>query len=125
MQIRARNIPIFIILIVLVALWVLPVWTSMLLSTKSAEEYMRQTFYQLPTKFAFIDNFKEAMRTYSVHEHFFSSIFYSAFGAAIAIVFASMAGYSIVRLKPKFNFLLFLIFVSIIYKNKKSQVLLT
>ena len=52
------------------------------------------------------------MKTNSVHEHFFSSIIYSAFGAVMAIVFASMAGYSIVRLKPKFNFLLFLIIYS-------------
>ena len=112
MELRNRNILIYIILIVLVALWILPVWTSMLLSTKSPEEYFRQTFYQLPTKFALIDNFKEAMKTYKVHEHFINSVVYSAFGAVIAIVFASMAGYAIVRLRPKFNFLLFLIIYS-------------
>ena len=107
MELRNRNILIYIILIVLVALWILPVWTSMLLSTKSPEEYFRQTFYQI-----LIDNFKEAMKTYKVHEHFFNSVIYSVLGAVIAIVFASMAGYSIVRLRPKFNFVLFLIIYS-------------
>lgn len=112
MQFRAHRIPIYSILVILVLLWTLPVWTSLLLSTKSAEEYIRQRFYELPTHFAFVDNLKEVIRTYSVHEHFLNSILYSAIGAFIAIAFASTAGYSIVRLRPKFNFLLFLLIYS-------------
>lgn len=33
---KARNIPIYFILIVLVLLWILPVWTTFLVSFKSS-----------------------------------------------------------------------------------------
>jgi multiple sugar transport system permease protein len=112
MQLKVRNIPIYIILIVLVFLWLLPVWTSFFLSTKTVEDYISSKFYQLPRKIVFIDNMKEVMKTYRLHEHFLNSVVYSASGAIIAILFSSIAGYSIVRLKPKFNFLLFLLIYS-------------
>jgi len=112
MSVKTRNFPIYIILIVLAFLWFLPVWTSLLLSTKSPADYISQKFYEMPTKLAIVDNFKEAMRTYEVHKQFLNSVYYAIFGGVIAIIFSNMAAYSIVRLKPRFNFLLFLIIYS-------------
>jgi multiple sugar transport system permease protein len=108
----ARRIPTYVILIVLVLLWVLPVWTTFLVSFKSSEDFVSQKFYQLPTKVSFVDNLKNVLRIYRLHEHFLNSLLYAVTGAAIAIAVASLAGYSLVRLKPPLFFLLFLIIYS-------------
>jgi multiple sugar transport system permease protein len=108
----ARRIPTYVILIVLVLLWILPVWTTFLVSFKSSQDFVSQKFYQLPTKVSFVDNLKNVLRIYRLHEHILNSILYAAAGAAIAIAVASLAGYSLVRLKPPLFFLLFLIIYS-------------
>lgn len=109
---RIRKIPIYVIMIFLVLVWILPVWTSFLVSFKSAEDFVSAKFYEFPTRFAFHENLKKIIDIYKIQEHIISSLLYSAVGAGIAILFASMAGYSIVRLKPKFSFLLFFIIYS-------------
>jgi len=108
----ARRIPTYLILIVLVLLWLLPVWTTFLVSFKSSQDFMSQKFYQLPTQVSFLDNFRQVMKTYRLHEHFLNSLLYAVAGAGIAIAVSALAGYSIVRLKPRFFFLLFLVIYS-------------
>jgi multiple sugar transport system permease protein len=110
--IKLRELPVFIILIILALVWFLPIWTSFLASFKSAEDFVSQRFFELPTRFAFQDNLKKIIDIYRIQEHVVSSLLYSTLGAGAAILFASMAGYSIVRLRPKYNFLLFFIIYS-------------
>jgi multiple sugar transport system permease protein len=86
--------------------------TTFLVSFKSSQDYLNQQFYQLPTRVSFIKNFKNVMEQYRLHHHFLNSFLYATMGAGIAILTASMAGFSIIRLRPKFNFLLFLIIYS-------------
>jgi len=112
MRTAAHRLPTYLILILLVLLWLLPVWTTFLVSFKSSEDFMSQRFYHLPTKVSFMDNFRNVMKTYRLHEHFLNSLLYAAAGAGIAIAVASMAGFSIVRLKPPLFFLLFLLIYS-------------
>jgi len=107
-----RKIPIYLILVVLVALWLLPVVTTFLVSFKSSQDFMSQRFYQLPTKISLVDNFRNVLKIYHLHEHFLNSLLYAVAGAGIAITVSSMAGFSIVRLKPRFFFLLFLVVYS-------------
>jgi multiple sugar transport system permease protein len=109
---RPQKIPLYVVVIVLVLAWILPVWTTFLVSLKSGEDYLNQQFYQLPRTFSFFKNLKNVIDQYRLHEHYLNSILYATTGAGIAIVTASMAGFSIVRLKPRFNFLLFLIIYS-------------
>jgi multiple sugar transport system permease protein len=108
----ARKIPTYLILIVLVLTWLLPVWTTFLVSFKSSQDFMSQKFYQLPTKVSFLHNFLSVMKTYKLQDHFLNSLLYAVAGAGIAIAVSSMAGFSIVRLKPPLFFLLFLVIYS-------------
>jgi multiple sugar transport system permease protein len=108
----AHKLPTYLILIILVLAWLLPVWTTFLVSFKSAQDFMSQKFYELPTKVSFLDNLRSVMKTYRLHEHFLNSLLYSVAGAGIAIAVSSMAGYSLVRLKPPLFFLLFLLIYS-------------
>jgi multiple sugar transport system permease protein len=111
-RVNARKIPIYLILIVLTVMWIAPVFFTFIVSFKNAQDFVSQKFYQMPTKFAFLDNLKQVMKQYRLNSHFVNSLIYAVAGAAVTIVTASMAGYSIVRLRPKFNFLLFLIIYS-------------
>jgi multiple sugar transport system permease protein len=108
----ARKIPIYLILIVLAALWITPVFFTFIVSVKNPQDFVSQKFYQMPTKFFFLDNLRQVIKQYRLSAHFLNSLLYAVAGAAVAIITASMAGFSIVRLRPKLNFLLFLIIYS-------------
>jgi multiple sugar transport system permease protein len=107
-----RKIPIYLILVVLSILWIAPVFFTFIVSFKTAQDFVSQKFYDMPTSVAFLDNLRQVMKMYKLNAHFVNSLLYAVAGAAVAIVTASMAGFSIVRLRPKFNFLLFLVIYS-------------
>jgi len=106
------NIIVHGILIFLVIVWLLPVYSSLIAAFKSVEEFADTLFYSIPKTFAFFDNIKISLSEYRLHVHLFSSTLYAVFGALFAVIFSSMAAYSLIRLKPKFNFLLFIIIYS-------------
>jgi multiple sugar transport system permease protein len=103
---------IYLVLVILAAIWLLPVFSSFLVSFKSSKDFVSQTFWQLPTRFYFFTNLHTVIEQYRLGVHFFNSIIYAVVATVVVIITASMAGYSIVRLRPKFNFLLFLIIYS-------------
>lgn len=107
-----KKILIYIIIIALAAAWLLPIFAIVQASIKSPEEFNTTTFFQFPTKIAFIENFKAALKQWKLYEHFLNSLIYAITGGVIAIIAASLAGFSIVRLKPRFNFPIFLIIYS-------------
>jgi multiple sugar transport system permease protein len=112
MRIRPGKIISYTLLIILTLLWLLPVWTSFLASFKGTSDFVSQTFYQLPTKFMFFQNLATVIQQYRLSAQFFNSLIYAVVGTVVVIIAASMAGFSIVRLRPKFNFALFLIIYS-------------
>jgi len=107
-----RKTIIYVILTLLALAWLLPIFSIVQAAIKSPEEFNTTSFFQFPTKIAIIENFKMAIKQWKIHEHFLNSLIYSVIGGIITIITASMAGFSLVRLKPKFNFLLFLIIYS-------------
>jgi len=107
-----KKILIYLVLIFLILAWLLPIFAIVQASIKTPEQFNASTFFQLPTKFALIDNFKAAIKQWKLHEFFLNSLIYSVTGGVITIISASMAGFSLIRLKPRFNFLLFLIIYS-------------
>jgi len=112
MKFRPLKIPLYLVIIALAFGWLLPIATTFLVSFKSSQDYLNQEFYQLPTKVSFAQNFKNVMEQYKLHNHFLNSFLYATVGTGIAILTASMAGFSIIRLRPRFNFPLFLIIYS-------------
>ena len=111
-KIRPSNIILYLVVIILVLIWLLPVWTTFSVAFKSPAEYLNQKFYQFTREFSIIENLRNTFEIYQLHKHFLNSLLYAVTGAGIAILTASMAGYSIIRLRPRFNFLLFLIIYS-------------
>jgi multiple sugar transport system permease protein len=102
----------YIIVIFLAAIWLLPLLSAVFVALKTPKDFVSQKFYELPGTFGLISNLSQAMAQYKIQNHVLSSLLYSGVGTAAAILFASAAGYSIVRLKPRFNFLLFILIYS-------------
>ncbi len=107
-----RKIITYIIIIFLALAWLLPVFSVIQAAVKSPEQFNSSSFFHFPTEFALFENFKKAIQRWKLQEFYINSIIYSVVGGIITIIAASMAAFSIVRLKPKFNFLLFLIIYS-------------
>jgi multiple sugar transport system permease protein len=107
-----RKAPLYAILIILTLAWLLPVVSALLVATKSSEDFVSQTWADLPTTFSFFRNLSTVLKEYRLLDNLWSSLLYSAAGTLVVIITASMAGFSIVRLRPKFNFLLFLVIYS-------------
>ncbi|MBT3275248.1 MAG: carbohydrate ABC transporter permease [Spirochaetales bacterium] len=109
---KKTNILTHSILIVLVIVWLIPIYSSLIAALKSIDEFARTPFYSIPQRFAFFENIKLVLDRYRLHVHLFSSTLYAVLATSLAIVFSSMAAYSLIRLKPKFSFLLFVIIYS-------------
>lgn len=107
-----RKIPLYLVLVVLTLAWLLPVASSFLASFKSSKDFVSQTWAGLPTRFYFFTNLATVLREYRIQDNLASSFLYSASATLIVIVAASTAGFSIVRLRPRFSFLLFLVIYS-------------
>ncbi|MGA2763102.1 MAG: carbohydrate ABC transporter permease [Spirochaetia bacterium] len=107
-----RKIPVYIVLLALCVLWLIPVLSTLIVSLKSPQDFVSQKFYQLPVHISIVANLHKVLSEYRLNAHFVNSLLYAVAGGAVTIIAASMAGYSIVRLRPKFNFLLFLIIYS-------------
>jgi len=112
MRVSVNKIVLYVIVGVLALLWLLPVWTTFFVAFKTPEEFISQKFYQFSRKISVIENLRNTFKIYKLHKHFLNSVIYAASGAGIAIIAASMAGFSIIRLRPRFNFLLFFLIYS-------------
>ena len=112
MEVKIRKTFTYIIVIILTLTWLFPVLAIAITSFKSPEEFTSQNFYELPSKISFISNIKMAVEHWKLYEHFLNSLIYAVVGGGIAIIASSMAGFSLIRLKPRFNFPLFLIIYS-------------
>jgi len=112
MEVKIRKTFTYIIIIILVLVWLLPMFAIVITAFKSPEEFASQKFYELPKKISFISNIKIAVEHWKLYEHFVNSLIYAVSGGVIAIIASSMAGFSLIRLKPRFNLPIFLIIFS-------------
>jgi len=109
---KPGKIPLYAVLIVLTLLWLLPVVSSFTVSLKSSRDFVSQTWADIPTSFFLFKNLATVLREYRLQDNLFSSFIYAAVGTVVVIFASSTAGFSIVRLRPKFNFFLFLVIYS-------------
>lgn len=109
---KRKNIPVHTVLILLCVIWLIPIYSSLIAALKSVEEFASTDFYTIPERFALFENIGLVLSIYRLHVHLFSSALYAVLGTFFAILFSSMAAYSLIRMKPKFSFLLFVIIYS-------------
>lgn len=98
--------------IILVIVWLFPIGISFMTAFKSSAEYAQTARWELPKQSALIDNLKFAWTTGKLGASFVRSFLYASVGAGLAILMASLAGYSLVQLKIWNAFFWFLLIYS-------------
>ncbi|MCX6090528.1 MAG: carbohydrate ABC transporter permease [Candidatus Atribacteria bacterium] len=101
---KGTRFMMYLILIVLGFLWLLPVWPTIFVAFKSNQEFGVQKFWELPTQSFFWSNFFKAWTQAKLGRYFLNSLAYGLIGAGGAIFLASLAAFSIARLKVKASF---------------------
>ncbi len=97
---------------ILVIVWLLPLGISIMTAFKSSVEYAQTARWELPKHSALAENLKFAWTTGKLGASFVRSLFYASVGAGLAILMASLAGYSLVQLKIWNAFFWFLLIYS-------------
>jgi multiple sugar transport system permease protein len=93
----------------LVILWMTPLFITFMTALKTQKEAGATLPWQLPQGFALMENLRWAWDSGKLGDSFVQSLLYAGVGAALAIVFASLAGYALVQLRPSRPFGWFLL----------------
>ena len=64
-----RKAPLYAVLIILTLAWLLPVVSALLVATKSSEDFVSQTWADLPTRFHFFRNLSTVLMEYRLLEY--------------------------------------------------------
>ena len=96
-------------LILLSAVWILPLYVVLINAVASPEDYAQKGRLEVPDGFAFFDNVSEAWNTARLGEAVGSTALYAIGGAVLAVLVAALAAYAIVSLEIPHGFLLFMV----------------
>ena len=100
---------IVLIVSIMVVIWLIPLVSTFLTALKTPQEAARTYPWQLPQGFALGDNIAWAWKQARLSQNFVLSILYASIGAGLAIVLASLAGFSLTQLRPRRAFGWFLL----------------
>ena len=109
---KIKHAAIFIALIILAALFLVPIFLVLINSFKS-RFYVSSAPFDLPdsTTFAGLENYINGLSSSGFATAFLRSVFITVFSVAVIVVCTSMAAWYIVRVKSVFSRLMYLLFV--------------
>lgn len=109
---KIKHAAIFIALIILAALFLVPIFLVLINSFKS-RFYVSSAPFDLPdsTTFAGLENYINGLSSSGFAAAFLRSVFITVFSVAVIVVCTSMAAWYIVRVKSVFSRLMYLLFV--------------
>ena len=99
----------YLVLLLLGAIWILPLYLVLINSVTSPEEYRKKTVYSVPNHFALWDNITSAWDAVNLGTSIGSTLFYATVGGMLAVFFGSLAAFAIVNLRIKRGFLWFML----------------
>ena len=102
---------------VLAFIWLIPVVLSLAVSMKGKTEFLAGNLLDFPRSFSiFVPNLVSAWQLSELGTTFLNSIFYASLGTVVAVIFSSLAAYSLTHLKIRLrNLFFFLIFAGTIF----------
>lgn len=113
---RRFSLPMLVLYVTVIALalaWLFPVVTLISSAMKSGDQiYLAPFPWQLPQPLALWENLQFAWTTGGLGAGFVNSLIYGVVGATGATLVASLAAYSLVRLRPRGRFAWFLLIYS-------------
>ena len=80
-----------LILLILAALWIVPLYLVLISASTSSEEYGDSGLWQPPGDFALFDNVEAAWNAAKLGEAVISTAFYAVAGALLAVFLAALA----------------------------------
>lgn len=106
---RLSRGTLMLVMTVLVIFWLFPLVVTFMTALKTPQEAAATYPWQLPQGFALFENVAWAWDQGRLGQSFPVTILYAAFGAAAAIALGSLAGFSLVQLRPRRAFAWFLL----------------
>jgi multiple sugar transport system permease protein len=106
---RPRALIRHTILVLLGAIWILPLYLFLINSIASTKDYNSKEKWQLPSGFNLFDNISAAWNAAHLGQAIGSTALYAIVGAILSVVIASLAAYAIVTLRIPHGFWWFLL----------------
>jgi len=106
---NVRRLVRYLILFVLGAIWILPLYFILINATVSPREYRDKSVYAVPEKFALWDNIVDAWTSAGLGTSVGSTLLYATVGGVIGVLVAALAAYAIVGLRIRHGFLWFMV----------------
>jgi multiple sugar transport system permease protein len=97
------------VLLVLAAIWIIPLYLVLINSVVTPADYREKEPYEFPQSFALWENITGAWNGAKLGASVGSTLFYATAGGILAVIVASLAAYAIVGLRIRFGFLWFMI----------------
>ena len=97
------------VLLVLGAVWIIPLYLVLINAATSSEEYARKDRWAPPTEFALGLNIQQALEVTKLGQAIGSTAFYAIAGGLLAVLFAALAAYAIVSLRIRYGFFWFML----------------
>lgn len=96
-------------LVLLAAVWIIPLYLVLINAASSSEEYARKDRWQPPTEFALGVNIQQALEVTKLVQAIGSTAFYAIAGGLLSVLLASLAAYAIVSLRIRHGFFWFML----------------
>jgi multiple sugar transport system permease protein len=106
------NYVITVLITLLALFWLAPLIVVVVNCLKDPSEFVRGNFWELPKRIAFTTNFEYVWVRAQLGASFFNSVYYGIIGSFFAILFGSLAAFSLSVLKVKWRFFWFLLIYS-------------
>lgn len=98
-----------LVLLLLAALWIIPLYLVLVNGSTDPKEYATKSLWAPPGNFALLDNMRTAWDAAKLGQAIGSTFFYAVLGAALAVVLSAAAAYGLVGLNVRFGFFWFLL----------------
>lgn len=98
-----------VVLLVLAAAWILPLYLVLINAATSPQEYARKERWKAPSEFALGDNISAAWEAARLGQAVGSTALYAVVGALLAVLLASLAAFAIVSLRVRHGFFWFMV----------------
>lgn len=96
----------------LALLWLAPVLIVLINASKTTEDFRLTQFWELPTRWAIVENVEQVLFRTDLGRGFVNSLIYGTVGAGAAIILASLAAYALTNLKIRGAFFWFVLIYS-------------
>jgi len=97
------------ILVLLGAVWILPLYLFLINAVASENDYNTKEKWQLPSSFGLFDNISTAWNAAHLGQAIGSSALYAIVGAVLAVLISSLAAYAIIALRIRYGFFWFIL----------------